>query len=126
MKKSAKYVRTIRSLAGVLAFSTTVARASILVEYVGVAPSPSGLDGTLTFDIPQFNSNLGTLNSVKVTLTPTFGAFGSAAFNISGSTLAAVGFAVGDISGSLTLGTTPLASYGTTPYDQTVISSTYL
>lgn len=74
---------------------------SVNTEYVDIAPSSAGISSTITFDIPEFNPSLGTLNSVDLTLTPTFGDFGSEALNLTSSPLLADPFTVSDPSGSL-------------------------
>jgi len=73
-------------------------QAAILTENVVVNPTAEGND--LTFDIAQFNTSLGTLNSVDLNLTPTFD-FGYSVYN-SGNTPLTVGYAfVGDPQASL-------------------------
>jgi hypothetical protein len=79
--------------------ATAVAQSEI--ENVSVTPSSQGLSGVITFDVPQFNPFLGTLSSIDLTLTPTFGNFGSQAYNYTTSPITAVGFTVSDPSGSL-------------------------
>jgi hypothetical protein len=109
----------------IIAFSlavASVAQASIQLENVAVLPSSSGVSGTISFNVPQFDPALGTLNGVTLTLTPTFGDFGSSAFNNSASTLSAVSFTVSAVSGSLKLGATTLASYSSS---QSLTSPTY-
>jgi len=63
------------------ALSVIASRAAILNETVTAAPAAVG--GSLTFNLPQFNSNLGTLNSVTLILTPRFGDFGYSVYNAS-------------------------------------------
>jgi hypothetical protein len=57
-------------------------KADSLYEYISVAPTLQGTSGPLTFNIPQFNPMLGTLNSVQLTLTPVIGDFGYQVLNV--------------------------------------------
>lgn len=89
------------SIASILAIdSNTLAQSEL--ENVTIAPSSSGVNGTLTFDVPQFDSSLGSLNSVELTLTPSIGGFGNEISFITGSPEVATGLSVGKPSGSLT------------------------
>ena len=99
IKMSIRKLRTTAAIT-VLALGVSVMQASIITENVVVAPTSSGVSGSLTFLIPQFDPTLGTLNSVELTLTPTFGDFGSQAFNM-GSATTASGFTVSHPYGSL-------------------------
>jgi hypothetical protein len=58
-------------------------QADVFTESVAVAPSPAGVSGNISFDFAQFNPALGTLNSVELILTPTFGDFGYSVLNFS-------------------------------------------
>ena len=68
MKKTIKNLQMLLAVVGVVAISAAAVAQSVYTEYVDVTPSTTGAGGTITFDIPQFNSSLGTLNSVKLTL----------------------------------------------------------
>jgi hypothetical protein len=101
MNGSITSIRWLLAVAGVAALGATAMARSVEPENVTVSPSIAGTTGTITFAIPQFNPSLGTLNSVDLTLTPTFGAFGSSAFNSSSSPQTAAGFTVSNPFGSL-------------------------
>ncbi len=90
------------SIVASVTLGSVAARGAVLIETVNVTPSSSGISSTITFNIPQFDPSLGTLNGVDLILTPTFGDFGSAAFNLSSSPQQVLGFTVGaPMSGSL-------------------------
>ena len=67
-----------------LSLGAIAAQASIVTDYVNIAPSSTGPSG-LTFSLPTFNPALGTLTGVELTLTPVLGSAGSADVNFSGS-----------------------------------------
>jgi hypothetical protein len=67
------------------------AQAQAAMETQSVVVGPTAVGNNLTFDIAQFNTSLGTLNSVDLTLTPTFD-FGYSVIN-AGSTPLTVTFA---------------------------------
>jgi hypothetical protein len=85
-------------------------QADVFTESVAVTPSPTGVNGNISFDFAQFNPALGTLNSVELILTPTFGDFGYSVLN-SSSTPQTVGYAGvqnpnGDLAASIGLNAT--------------------
>jgi hypothetical protein len=72
MKKTLKNMQSLLAVAGIVALGATAsAQPDPIIENVIASTSSAMVEGTLTFDIPQFNPSLGTLNSVELTLTPT-------------------------------------------------------
>jgi hypothetical protein len=91
-------------VAAFLALGITAAQATqddlVYTEYVNVAPTLDPAE--LTFQIPQFNSSLGTLDSVTLTLTPVTGDIGASVFNITSSPQTVAYAEVSDPNGVLT------------------------
>lgn len=88
-------------LAVLLALGATASKATIFTEYVDITPMLQGASGTITFNIPQFNPTMGTLNSVGLILTPVMGDIGYSVFNSSGSTQSVTFASVSNPNGSL-------------------------
>jgi hypothetical protein len=70
---SIKNLPAFLAVAGVMALGTTAMAQSTEMESVIDPTTTAMVGGTLTFNVPQFNSALGTLISVDLTLTPAFG-----------------------------------------------------
>jgi hypothetical protein len=68
-----KAIQNLLAAVGIAALGATAAAQSEL-ETVNLPATYAMVSGTLTFDVPQFDPSLGTLNSVVVTLTPSPGA----------------------------------------------------
>lgn len=114
-------MKKIFLLATMLALGATFARADIYTEFVDIAPTTAGSVGQLTFAIPQFNSALGTLNSVGLTLTPVVGAgdIGYTANNLDSSpvgTFISISYPSGSLIDTASLGLDALWSNSQTNY----------
>jgi hypothetical protein len=96
---SIKNLHTLLAVAGVMAMGATAVAQSEF-ESVTLTPTTAGTTSTITFDVPQFNLP-GTLNSVTLTLTPSFGNFGPEVFNSSFSPQLATSIGVNNPAGTL-------------------------
>jgi hypothetical protein len=96
-----KKMKKLIAVSLAMSFGAIVAQASIITETTTVNPTGSSGTTGFTFSLPTFDSNLGTLNSVELTLTPILGDFGSSAYNFSPTSQSISGATVGNWSGSL-------------------------
>jgi len=96
--------------AAMVAWGVTASQAAMIPETATIAPEPVGLGNQLTFNIPQFNGSLGTLTSVQLTFTPTFGNFGYDVYNLASTPEPVANETVSMVTGTLT------SSLGTVSY----------